>query len=439
MSTDRFVVLGLGHVRSAWFRDVAQWSNTAAVPAEFIKCVSAEELRSRLGSGRPISAVLLDASLPATDRDLIDAARHFKAAVLVVNDGRVDRDWLDLGATAVVPAALTPRVLLEALVQHAKPVRHAQATPPITAAHVTPTPPWSGQLVAVTGSGGTGSSIVSMALSQALASDPRYSDLVLLADFALNADQAVLHDARETIPGVQELTEAFRSGSPSTKEVAKMVFTTDRGNYHLLLGLRRHKDWSGIRKRAFAASLESLLGAYRFVVADVDSDVEGEDQTGRPDIDERNLMARTTLDRADVVLVVGEPSVKGMHALTRTLGRLLSFGVSADSVITVVNRAPRRHKQRVELSRWFDQLIDTDLRDLAPPLFVSNMANVDRSILLGTPLAAAMGKPLALAVRRCVLESNAPATSPAKAHPQKVAPGSLGSFFEDDPQHDHGH
>ena len=89
------MVLGLGRVRSAWFRDVAQWSNSAALPAEFIKCVSAEELRSRLCSGRPISAVLLDASLPTTDRDLIDAAREFGAAAFVVTDGRIDRDWLE--------------------------------------------------------------------------------------------------------------------------------------------------------------------------------------------------------------------------------------------------------------------------------------------------------------------------------------------------------
>ncbi|MDP9419863.1 MAG: hypothetical protein M3P53_06925, partial [Actinomycetota bacterium] len=48
--------------------------NGHSLLAEFVKCVSAEELRARLASGRPFSAALVDATLPAFDRDLVDLA-----------------------------------------------------------------------------------------------------------------------------------------------------------------------------------------------------------------------------------------------------------------------------------------------------------------------------------------------------------------------------
>ena len=35
---NRFVVLGLAQARSSWFRNVAQWSNSASIPVEFVKC-----------------------------------------------------------------------------------------------------------------------------------------------------------------------------------------------------------------------------------------------------------------------------------------------------------------------------------------------------------------------------------------------------------------
>ncbi len=65
MASERFVVLGLAHARSAWFRDLGHWATSGAVPAEFVKCVSAEEVRARLASGRSFSVLVADAGLPA--------------------------------------------------------------------------------------------------------------------------------------------------------------------------------------------------------------------------------------------------------------------------------------------------------------------------------------------------------------------------------------
>ena len=60
---ERFVVLGLAPARAAWFRSVGVWATSGALPAEFLKCVSAEEVRARLASGRPFSALVADAGL----------------------------------------------------------------------------------------------------------------------------------------------------------------------------------------------------------------------------------------------------------------------------------------------------------------------------------------------------------------------------------------
>ena len=40
--SERFVLLGLAHARSTWFASLGQWAHSASIPAEFIKCVSAD-------------------------------------------------------------------------------------------------------------------------------------------------------------------------------------------------------------------------------------------------------------------------------------------------------------------------------------------------------------------------------------------------------------
>ncbi len=88
MSSERFVVLGLAQVRAGWFGEVSRWSTSGTIPVEFVKCVSIDEVRGRLRTGRAVSALLLDAQRTGVDRDLLDAARDVGAAVIVVGDDR---------------------------------------------------------------------------------------------------------------------------------------------------------------------------------------------------------------------------------------------------------------------------------------------------------------------------------------------------------------
>src|SRR4051812_18903929 len=205
---DRYVALGLARVRSNWFTEVGRWSTSAALPLEFLKCVTIEEVRARLRTGRPFSALLVDGSVPGFDRDLVDEAKSCSCAVIVVDAGRSRRDWPALGATAVLTSDFGRDELLDILEEHAVRIgigieeRDAGSRTDDRAVGA-----WRGRLVAVTGPGGTGASTVAMALAQGLAADVRLADLVALVDLALDADQAMLHDAGDIVPGVQELVD----------------------------------------------------------------------------------------------------------------------------------------------------------------------------------------------------------------------------------------
>jgi hypothetical protein len=157
------VLLGLARGRADWFRDVGQWATSAAIAAEFVKCVSVEEVRARLASGRPHSALLVDVAASGFDRDLVGAADAARTPVIAVSDGRDHRWSPDLGVVAVLPAGFDREQLLEVLGAHGRPVGRADTLPPLLDEQ--PLPQWRGRLIAVCGSGGAGTSTIAIALA----------------------------------------------------------------------------------------------------------------------------------------------------------------------------------------------------------------------------------------------------------------------------------
>jgi MinD-like ATPase involved in chromosome partitioning or flagellar assembly len=441
MATDRYVVLGLARARAAWFGQVARWATAAALPVDFIKTVSGEEVRARLRSGRPFSALLVDGGLAALDRDLVDLAGRHGCAVIAIDDGRSARPWRDLGVAAVLPADVERGVLLDALRAVAQPIaRRDDAAVPLVP--VEPAQPgWRGRSVAVTGSGGVGRSTLAMALAAGLAADPRDAGLVVLADLALHAQQALLHDAGDVVPGVVELAEAHRGQALDAAEVRSVCFSVPGRGYDLLLGLRRHRDWTALRPRALAAALDGLRRAYRVVVSDVDPDVEGEAECGSLDVEDRNLLARTALRDADVILVVGLPGVAGTHAQLRVVRELVEFGIAGARIVAVVNRGPRGPRQRAELGAT---LTGPLLAAACPgvtlastPVFVPDRRRLDDLVRDGAPLPAQVARPVSGAVRALLDRTPGPAPPPTP-EPVAVVPGSLGSWSADDGGADEG-
>lgn len=429
-SGDRWLVLGFGHPRARWFSRLAHWATAAAVPVEFVKCISADEVRARIAGGRTYSALLVGGNVSGFDRDLVHAGAASGAAVIVV-DPPVERDWGDLGVVAQLSGVFEPDDLMAVLREHARPVRR-MSSPVIPAAPAERDTGWAGRLLAVTGPGGTGTSVTAMALAQSLAARPSDRGLVLLADFARNGEQAMIHDAREVVPGLLELIEAHRVGRLGAEEIREMVFDVVERGYHLLLGLRRHRDWTAVRPRSFDAALDGLVRSYRHVVADIDADTEGETETGSIDVEERNLVARTTLERADLVVVVGTPGPKGIHSQARTLRDLRAFGVPAERLMPVVNRAPRSPRRRADLLKALTALSAADATDqLADPLLIPDRRDLDGRITDGLGVPAAIADPLIEhAERRLRACGRRQAVGSRPVAPVAVLPGSLGSFTE---------
>ena len=421
MSAERFVLLGVARARSLWFRSVAQWATSAALPAEFVKCVSTEELRAHLGSGRTFSAALLDAGLPSVDRDIIAAARENRCAALVIDDGHARRDWHALGATAVLPSTFTREQLLEVLSAHTVMIGTTERRG-VLGAQPADRDADPARVVAVCGPGGTGASTIAIALAQEFAHDGS----TVLADLALRAEQTALHDARDIAPGVQELVEAHRGRRPTTDEVLGLTFDVAERGYRLLLGLRRPRYWSALRPRAFEAAFDTLTATFGTVVCDVTADFEGEDNGGSLDVEERNLMARTAVMRADAVVVVGSPGVKGIHALLRSIADLLDIGVAAARVVPVINQAPRSPRVRAEITAAVADLASVGGPPVSPPAFVPRR-RVEAALRDGVAIPAPLG-PLTAGAVRAVLARATRRPLAADTEPQPIAPGSLGSW-----------
>lgn len=426
MTTGRHVVLGLAQARSAWFRAVAAWAHSASLPLEFVKCMSVVEVRAHLASGRPFSALIVDAGLPALDRDLIERATEAGCAVIVVDDVRIDRDWRSLGASAVVNPFFERDDLLDILSVNAREVRRADDLPGrhlvLPALADAPT----GRIVMVCGSGGAGASTVAIALAQGLADDAEARRRVLLADLALHADQAMLHDAGDVVPGVQELVEAHRTGIPPLDDLHSFAFRIETRGYQLLLGLRRARHWAAVRPRAFSSALQSLTRAWDVVVCDVDADLEGEAEGGSMDVEERHVMGRTVADRGDVVFAVGRPGLHGLHGLVRVLGELLDHGVAGARIVPVINHAPKNARARAELAAAIPALLGRrpEAGILATPIFLPER-RVDEALRDGVRFPDALTAPLAGAYAATVARAG---RNEHRDEPQPITPGSLGHW-----------
>ena len=428
MTDGRYVVLGLAPARSAWFDAVSQWSNSAALAAEFVKCVSAEEVRARLASGRAHSALLIDAGVPALDRDLVHAATSAGTPVIVVRGPRQPRDQASgMGAATELPPDFGRDQLLDALSAHCKPVSSGDRLPPSLAD--APSPLWLSDMVTVCGPGGTGASTLAIALAQGMSADARYGKRVVLADLARRADQAMLHDATDLGPGFQELVEAHRLSAPEASEIRAMTFEVHARGYQLMLGLRRAEAWSTLRPRAVDAALQGLRRSFQLVVADVEGDFEGEADGGSAEVEERNHVARSAALHSTVVLAVGAPGIKGVHSLARLIRSLAAAGVQPERILPVMNRAPRSPRARAEISRALASLTEQTGRTqtLASPLPVPER-KIEDALRDGNPLPSALVDPVCRAVT--ALSERLADLPPARPAPTRVQPGTLGHWSD---------
>lgn len=366
-------------------------------------CANAEELREQL-RGRRWSAVVLDGN-QQPDRDLLQACRESGAPALVLDPKRLT-DWASMGAIAVGSLAEAIETLRfhRAAAAGEGPPGYAESPP-------------AGSLIAVTGPGGTGASTVSAALAQGMAV---IHAPVLLVDLVRNAEQHVLHQLAPDAPGIAEVVEAHRVRQPTADSLRSIATPIPGRGYSVIGGLRRAIAWSALQPAALGSALENLRGAYRVVVADVDADLEDETDTGSPDVEERNSMARNAFAVAAGSVVVVRPGLKGTHSALRVLTALWTHGVEPGRTVAAIVGAGAEHRAR--LQEGVRALGADGCRAISLP-----SVEIEALLVHGLPLPASVVDPLTEALAP-YLEGPGP-TRPAEA--VQVRPGSLGSAATD--------
>ncbi|MEI7887433.1 MAG: hypothetical protein WCJ04_08580 [Actinomycetes bacterium] len=423
--TDRFVVLGLARSRCQWFSDLASWSSHAVAPIDYIKCLTCDEAQALIGSGRRLSAVLVDTAVPGLDREFIALVASIGAATIIVADAASTRDWESLGCSAILSSTFTPRELVETLTRHAHPVDRSTrraSRADLIPAYNTPMAP----LIGVAGSGGTGASTLAISLAQELG---RHSSApsVALADGARRSDMSMYHDVGDVLPGLPELVEAHRVDQLDPAEVRRLLFPIHNRFYHLLLGQRRSRDAAAMRPHSILAAVESLRRSFDFVVIDHDPELDGETETGSIDIEQRNTLSRSTAELADLIVLVGRSGAKGIHDLIRLIDRYADHGVPRERIIPVMNQASRSPAYRIATTRVISELCSstgTGDSGFVAPLYLPNLRRMEELHRSASPLPEAFGRPLANLTRKLLLELGPRQTEPAE--PVRVRPGELG-------------
>ena len=424
MNEGRYVVIALARPRQPWSAELARWSTSGAAPIEVVTCMSSDEVLAVVGSGRRVSALLADAGAARVDRELIHSLRGAAVPSIIVADGKVQRDWDSLGAAEILGPAFDVAQLLDTLGRAAVLVVDDLRVPARVQLD-TPTRDRA-TLVVVTGAGGAGSSTVAMGIAQSLAhpGSDGTGARVALVDGVRRGDLAMYHDVGDVIPGLPELVDAHRVDTVEPDEVRRLLFHITERSYDVLLGLRRPRDWVSLRPRSVEAALDGLRRAHDAVVLDVDADLEGEDDTGSVDVEDRHCVTRCGMRHADLVVVVGTPGLKGLHDLVRLTDDVALAGVPTTRILPVLNRATRNPASRSSTVLSLTRLAhDSNGPPLVHLPVARRLEHAHRQV---GRLPEALCRPLGRAVRQVLLDVGPRATAVADVE-TPVRPGTLGT------------
>jgi hypothetical protein len=184
--------------------------------------------------------------------------------------------------------------------------------------------------------GGRGAA-TAIALARSLAR--RSPGPVVLADLTLDGLHRGLHGIEQGAPGLPELVASCRFAPPAPATLQDSIHRVV-GGYDLLPGLRHHHDWVTVGSRSAAMLVAFLRSERATVVAHVDRDLEGEADTGSFDVEDRNVLARTAVRAADLVVVAGGRDRTGRQALLTTREALGRFGIPEARTLGVAVRWP---------------------------------------------------------------------------------------------------
>ena len=332
VSSPHYVLLGLASGEPAWLEVVARLVGRRSADDEFIRCTGPVDLATRLGTGRPFSAVLVDHRTVGLDRELVRRASAAGCPVIVVGGADDPGRLVSLGAAAHMEEPPSVHDLDAMLAGHATPIGRIDDLRLGLRAEDGPAG-WTGRMVAVTGPGGTGASTVARLLAAALADDPRMYSSVLLIDACLEADQAHMHGITDPQVDLQAVARAHRNGDPVDSELRALTFVPAGHRHRLLPGIRQRRDWPTIGGPSLEAALGNLRDHHLATIVDVDPYVDlapthqpvGPTTPGEP--------ARIVFGMADLVLVVGRAGSDSSRSLARVRANLTDAGLPTDRLM----------------------------------------------------------------------------------------------------------
>ncbi len=368
-------------------------ATNGGAPIEYVACLTADEVRAVLMAGRVVSAVLLDGSSTHLDRDLVSSIRSSGVSAIGVESERSSRDWDSLNCDVVLSEEFDRNDLLSAVRRHARPVDDIPSVKRTVLERADRDA--RGDLLAVMGTGGSGSTTIAMALAQGLGAT---DSSVALLDGVRRADMAMYHHVGEVLPGLPELVDAFRTGTCDPDDIRALTFTLETRGYDLMLGLRRPRDWATLRPPSTIAGIEGLTRSYSRLVAEVDPDMDSEQTTGSVDTSDRHLLTLHLAGNADVFFVVTTPTMKGLNDLANLAMELQQLGVDPERVIVVFNRSQRSPVNRSRLNATWARL--AALENFAPvpaAMHIPDMRAVESIHRDASPLPDSLCAPLAKA------------------------------------------
>lgn len=424
----RHTVIGLPHPRAGWPAELARSSTSGAAPIDFLTCLSADEVRAVLASGRRVSAVLVDGASPQLTPALLADVAAAGAQAIGVDSPAGRADWGALGVASVLPAAFSLDDLRAPLARvgaaagdhgGGQPARHAA----MAGTHVAGT----GRTIAVSGPGGAGATCVAMALAQGLAADGTTGS-VLLVDGARRGDMAMYHDVGDVLPGLPEVLDAFEREVLDPTELDRFVFRPARG-YDLLLGPRRAADGHDRSPGLVATALHAAARRWDALVVDHDGDLDDGPDGARGPLRARHAVPLALASTAELWLVVTGDGIKGLHDAVRRIDEAVGAGMPPERIQVVVNRAGRSPAARSSAAAALARLTAGVGGTAGPPVFLgrhARLAGVHRdAVALPRRLAAPVTSTVLRLLGRLGARNTAPdalpepvgATTPAGARP----------------------
>ncbi|HEX6234955.1 MAG TPA: hypothetical protein VFZ63_17625 [Jiangellaceae bacterium] len=325
------------------------------------RCVDLADLLAAAAAGHG-RAVVVSADLRRLDREAVGRlAASGVATVGVVPEGDEDseRRLRQLGIDHVVTAAAGAGDIADAVHAAITQLADSGSMPVVWAPDDSAVAAVAaGRLVAVWGpAGAPGRTTLAVNLAAEVAA---LGKATLLADVdtyggCVAQSLGLLDEA----PGLASAARAANQGQLDLPGLARHARQLDRSRLRVLTGISRTERWPEIRQSSLEVIWGLARGLAELTVADcgfcLEQDEELSFDTSAP---RRNGATITTLNQADVVLVVGSADPVGMQRLVRGLDELADRIPEAD-VHVVVNRiresvlGPRpEHQVREALRRY---------------------------------------------------------------------------------------